>query len=44
MPPRTGPLDEAELARFLGDVRRLARRVDVVTVMPHWGEQYTNRP
>ena len=25
-------------------VRRLARRVDVVTVMPHWGDQYTERP
>ncbi len=44
MPPRTGPLDEAELERFLGDVRRLARRVDVVTVLPHWGDQYTYRP
>ena len=44
MPPRTGPLDRAELERVLSDVRRLARRVDVVTVMPHWGTQYTNRP
>ena len=44
MPPRTGPLDRAELDRVLGDVRRLARRVDVVVVMPHWGTQYTNRP
>jgi poly-gamma-glutamate synthesis protein (capsule biosynthesis protein) len=44
MPPRTGPLDRAELDRFLGDVRRLADRVDVVTVMPHWGEQYVHRP
>lgn len=44
MPPRTGPLDRAELRRVLGDVRRLAKRVDVVVVMPHWGEQYTNRP
>jgi poly-gamma-glutamate synthesis protein (capsule biosynthesis protein) len=44
MPPRTGPLDRDELGRVLGDVRRLARRVDVVVVMPHWGEQYTNRP
>jgi poly-gamma-glutamate synthesis protein (capsule biosynthesis protein) len=44
MPPRTGPLDTAELGRVLDDVRRLARRVDVVTVMPHWGTQYTNRP
>ncbi|MDF1604355.1 CapA family protein [Nocardioides sp. YIM 152315] len=44
MPPRTGPLDRAELDRFLGDVRRLSRRVDVVVVLPHWGTQYTHRP
>jgi len=44
MPPRTGPLDRTELARVLDDVRRLARRVDVVTVVPHWGTQYTERP
>jgi poly-gamma-glutamate capsule biosynthesis protein CapA/YwtB (metallophosphatase superfamily) len=44
MPPRTGPLDRGELRRFLAAVRRLARRVDVVVVMPHWGTQYTNRP
>ncbi len=44
MPPRTGPLDRAELDRVLGDVRRLADRVDVVVVMPHWGAQYTERP
>ena len=44
MPPRTGPLDRAELDRVLDDVRRLAARVDVVVVMPHWGTQYTERP
>ena len=44
MPPRTGPLDGAELDRVLGDVQRLADRVDVVVVMPHWGTQYTERP
>ena len=44
MPPRTGPLDRAELARFLRSVRRLDRAVDVVVVLPHWGTQYTNRP
>ena len=44
MPPRTGPLDEAALRRFEREVRRLARTVDVVTVLPHWGTQYTNRP
>ncbi len=44
MPPRTGPLNRAELGRVLDDVRALADRVDVVVVMPHWGEQYTERP
>jgi poly-gamma-glutamate synthesis protein (capsule biosynthesis protein) len=44
MPPRTGPLDRRELDRFLGDVRRLDDRVDVVVALPHWGTQYTNRP
>ncbi|MEP9363116.1 CapA family protein [Nocardioides sp. CN2-186] len=44
MPPRTGPLDTAELDRVLDDVRRLAGRVDVVTVVVHWGTQYTHRP
>ncbi|MGH3334114.1 MAG: CapA family protein [Nocardioidaceae bacterium] len=44
MPPRTGPLDRSELARFLRAVRRLGREVDVVVVLPHWGTQYTNRP
>jgi len=43
MPPRTGPLDHADLARVLRAVRRLAREVDVVVVMPHWGTQYTHR-
>jgi hypothetical protein len=44
MPPRTGPLDRGELARFLSDVRALDRRVDVVVVLPHWGTQYTEVP
>lgn len=44
MPPRTGPLDRSELGRVLAGVRRLDRRADVVTVLPHWGTQYTNRP
>lgn len=44
MPPRTGPLDRPELRRFLGAVRDLAGRVDVVVVLPHWGMQYTAAP
>jgi len=44
MPPRTGPLDRAELRRFLAAVRRLDSRVTVVAVFPHWGTQYTNVP
>jgi poly-gamma-glutamate synthesis protein (capsule biosynthesis protein) len=42
MPPRTGPLDRGDLARVTGAVRRLAERVDVVVVLPHWGTQYTH--
>ena len=44
MPPRTGPLDPGQLRTFLRAVRRLDGRVDVVTVFPHWGTQYTNVP
>ncbi len=42
MPPRTGPLDRSDLAHVIDVVRRLDRRVDVVVVVPHWGEQYTH--
>ncbi len=42
MQPRTGPLDEGDLRRVLGIVRRLDRQVDVVLVVPHWGTQYTH--
>ena len=42
MPPRTGPLNRADLRHVLGLVRRLAARVDVVVVLPHWGRQYTH--
>ena len=44
MPPRTGPLQRGDLAHVLGAVRDLARRVDVVVVLPHWGTQYTHVP
>jgi poly-gamma-glutamate synthesis protein (capsule biosynthesis protein) len=42
MPPRTGPLQRADLDHLTGLVRRLHRRVDVVVVLPHWGEQYVH--
>jgi poly-gamma-glutamate capsule biosynthesis protein CapA/YwtB (metallophosphatase superfamily) len=42
MPPRTGPLQRADLDHVTGVVRRLADRVDVVVVLPHWGGQYTH--
>src|SRR4051812_30288715 len=43
MPPRTGPLNAHDLAKMADAVRDLAARVDVVTVLPHWGDQYTRR-
>lgn len=42
MPPRTGPLVGSDLEHVEGLVRRLAREVDVVVVLPHWGTQYTH--
>jgi poly-gamma-glutamate capsule biosynthesis protein CapA/YwtB (metallophosphatase superfamily) len=42
MPPRTGPLNRADLAHVLGAVRRLEEQVDVVVLLPHWGTQYTH--
>jgi poly-gamma-glutamate capsule biosynthesis protein CapA/YwtB (metallophosphatase superfamily) len=44
MPPRTGPLDTRRLARLTRQVADLSERVDVVVVVPHWGDQYTARP
>ncbi|QMW64968.1 CapA family protein [Mumia sp. ZJ1417] len=44
MPPRTGPMDEERLARLARQVRALARKVDIVIVLTHWGTQYTNVP
>ena len=42
MPPRTGPLVQADLDHVLRVVRRTARRADVVVALPHWGTQYTH--
>jgi poly-gamma-glutamate capsule biosynthesis protein CapA/YwtB (metallophosphatase superfamily) len=42
MQPRLGPLNHADLARMTREVGRLSRRVDVVIVLPHWGDQYTH--
>jgi poly-gamma-glutamate capsule biosynthesis protein CapA/YwtB (metallophosphatase superfamily) len=44
MPPRTGPLDAADLAALTAQVRALRPAVDVLAVLPHWGQQYTDRP
>jgi poly-gamma-glutamate synthesis protein (capsule biosynthesis protein) len=44
MPPRTGPLVQADLDRVTQAIRRADRQADAVVVLPHWGEQYTHRP
>lgn len=44
MPPRTGPLDTAALARIEADIRAATSQADAVIVLPHWGTQYTHRP
>jgi poly-gamma-glutamate capsule biosynthesis protein CapA/YwtB (metallophosphatase superfamily) len=44
MSPRTGPLSQADLARTATLIRRLKDQVDVVIVLPHWGDQYTHQP
>jgi poly-gamma-glutamate capsule biosynthesis protein CapA/YwtB (metallophosphatase superfamily) len=44
MPPRTGPLNRAQLRRITSDIRALDSRVDAVIVLTHWGTQYTHRP
>ena len=44
MPPRTGPLNEEDLARVTDAVRGLRARADVVVVYPHWGTQYVHEP
>jgi poly-gamma-glutamate capsule biosynthesis protein CapA/YwtB (metallophosphatase superfamily) len=43
MQPRTGPLDQADLRRMKRAVHLLAGEVDVVIVLPHWGQQYTHQ-
>jgi poly-gamma-glutamate capsule biosynthesis protein CapA/YwtB (metallophosphatase superfamily) len=43
MPPRTGPLNRAQLQRISSDIRALSQRVDVAVVATHWGTQYTHR-
>lgn len=44
MQPRTGPLNQADLRRLTRTVDALTDRVDVVIVLPHWGDQYTEEP
>jgi poly-gamma-glutamate capsule biosynthesis protein CapA/YwtB (metallophosphatase superfamily) len=44
MPPRTGPLVDADLARVERTIRAAQRRADVVVLLPHWGTQYTHVP
>jgi poly-gamma-glutamate synthesis protein (capsule biosynthesis protein) len=44
MPPRTGPLNDEDLARVTDAVRGLRARADVVVVYPHWGTQYVHEP
>ncbi len=41
MPPRTGPLNDADLDHLASAVRRAGRIADVVVVLPHWGGNYT---
>lgn len=43
MPPRTGPLNSADVAALSTAVRNLRRAADVVVVLPHWGAQYTHQ-
>jgi poly-gamma-glutamate capsule biosynthesis protein CapA/YwtB (metallophosphatase superfamily) len=44
MRPRTGPLDAGDLRRLTSTIADLARQVDIVVALPHWGTQYTNVP
>jgi poly-gamma-glutamate synthesis protein (capsule biosynthesis protein) len=42
MQPRLGPLNHADLRRMTREIRRLSHDVDVVVVLPHWGDQYVH--
>jgi poly-gamma-glutamate capsule biosynthesis protein CapA/YwtB (metallophosphatase superfamily) len=44
MQPRLGPLNGADLRAMIADIRKLRPRVDVLVVLPHWGQQYTAVP
>ncbi|MFI7065325.1 CapA family protein [Kribbella sp. NPDC050124] len=44
MPPRTGPLNAGDLAAMTRAIQTLKAAVDVVVVLPHWGQQYTHNP
>ena len=44
MPPRTGPLDRAELAGCSTTYDASPAASTSWSVMPHWGTQYTDRP
>jgi poly-gamma-glutamate capsule biosynthesis protein CapA/YwtB (metallophosphatase superfamily) len=43
MQPRTGPLNRGDLSAMARAIRTLRPQVDVLTVLPHWGTQYTSR-
>jgi poly-gamma-glutamate synthesis protein (capsule biosynthesis protein) len=44
MQPRTGPLNESDVRHLSTEIGRLSKWVDVITVIPHWGDQYTHVP
>jgi poly-gamma-glutamate synthesis protein (capsule biosynthesis protein) len=44
MQPRLGKLSAGDLDAMRDAIQRLRPRVDVLTVLPHWGQQYTSEP
>jgi poly-gamma-glutamate capsule biosynthesis protein CapA/YwtB (metallophosphatase superfamily) len=42
MQPRLGPLNHTDLRRMTRAIHRLKQHVDVVIVLPHWGDQYVH--